>query len=267
MSQWSAPPSLPKAWQTVHQVNGARLHCVDTGGSGHTVVLLHPVTGTASIFAFQLHALAAAGFRAISYSRRGHGGSDSPSDEPGIATKDLCSLLDLLSVEQCSLIAAGGGGGLAIDFAYQFPDRVTSLVLACSLCGMSEPGSVGGAGRLIPKGFRELPITFKELGPAFRWTNPDGVASWEKASCVERVPHPPAADPITTEMLTALDVPVLKISGDADLYVPPPRLMELAGHFKNCEAHVATGCGHAVHWERPEFFNGLVLDFLQRNVD
>ena len=242
----------------------AQLELWDTGGDGPAVILLHPVTGTASVFAFQLHAFAAAGLRAIAYSRRGHGASDGASAEAGIATRDLVAVMDALGIERASLIALGGGGGTAIDFAGAYPERAVSLTLACSLCGMSEPGSKGGAGALIPAGFRELPVTFKELGPAFRWAYPDGVAAWEAASCFTRPPHPAPITPITPATLGDLDLPVLMVSGDADLYVPPPRLRALADAIGLCEVHVAPECGHSVHWERPDLFNAWVLDFLGR---
>ena len=261
---WLPPDDLPSQWRFHQDVADTRLDGWDSGGDGPPVVMLHPVTGTADVFAFQLHALAAAGYRVIAYSRRGHGGSTNPSSEPGIATRDFIGLMDALGIANVTVLAAGGGGGTAIDVARQCPERVSALILACSLCGMSEPGSKGGAGAMLPPGFRALPITFKELGPAFRWAYPEGVARWEAASCQSVPAHPLPAEDISPATLAALNMPVLMVSGDADLYVPPPRLRALAGHVPEAEAHVVSECGHSVHWECPQVFNALILDFLGR---
>ena len=248
-------------------MDDTQLACWDTGGDGSAVILLHPVTGKAEVFAFQLHALAAAGYRAIAYSRRGYDGASVGSTEPGIATRDLQSVMDTLSLDAATLLAAGGGGGLALDFTRSCPTRVSALILVCTLCGMSEPGSKAGAGTLIPKQFRDLPIAFKELGPAFRWAFPHGVTLWEAASCATRPPHPPPTTDITPATLNAIKQQVLMVGGDADLYVPPPRLHALATQFSQCEAHVLRECGHAAHWEKPDEFNAVMLEFLVRVLD
>lgn len=55
------------------------LHVDDTGGSGRPVVLIHgwPLSGEA--FSGQVPALVAAGYRVVTYDRRGFGrGSDKP---------------------------------------------------------------------------------------------------------------------------------------------------------------------------------------------
>ena len=266
-ARWLPPPDLPADWRKTLSVGDAQLECWDTGGDGPAVIMLHPVTGKAEVFAFQLHALAAAGYRAIAYSRRGYEGSSEGSTEPGIATQDLRGVMDVLDVGSAALLAAGGGAGAALDFTRSYPARVTALILVCTLCGMSEPGSKGGAGALIPKQFRDLPIAFKELGPAFRWASPDGVAHWELASPAKRPPHPAPLKDITPATLNAIKQQVLMVGGDADLYVPPPRLHALAAEFSQCEAHVLRECGHAAHWEKPDEFNAVMLEFLSRVLD
>ena len=69
---------------TVHRglFSSVDLHVEDTGGSGRPVVLIHgwPLSGAS--WAHQVPAFAAAGYRVISYDRRGFG----RSDKPGAAT-------------------------------------------------------------------------------------------------------------------------------------------------------------------------------------
>jgi pimeloyl-ACP methyl ester carboxylesterase len=60
-------------------------------------------------------------------------------------------------------------------------------------------------------------------------------------------------------------VPVLLLTGEADLYAPPPLQRLMARHLPLHEIATIREVGHAPYWEAPEAFNGLVLDFLRRH--
>src|SRR5581483_2471576 len=81
------------------QLAGARLFFWDTGGTGEPIVLLHPASGSALIWGYQQPVFAKAGYRVISYSRRGYYGS-APLDraKPGNASEDLHRLADFLGL-------------------------------------------------------------------------------------------------------------------------------------------------------------------------
>mgnify|MGYP001483393333 CR=1 FL=1 len=55
---------------------------------------------------------------------------------------DLKSLLDHLEVEKTTLVGQSMGGGTCVCFTYQYPERVSSLVIADSLHGFEEPDDV-----------------------------------------------------------------------------------------------------------------------------
>jgi len=55
------------------------------------------------------------------------------------------------------------------------------------------------------------------------------------------------------------------MTGDADLYLPPSRLREYAGHLKDVEAVVISEAGHSAYWEQPDAFNLSLIDFLRRH--
>jgi pimeloyl-ACP methyl ester carboxylesterase len=55
------------------------------------------------------------------------------------------------------------------------------------------------------------------------------------------------------------------IAGDADLYAPPPIARMMARAIPGSALSVIPECGHSAHWERPDIFNGVLLDFLRRN--
>ena len=64
-----------------------------------------------------------------------------------------------------------------------------------------------------------------------------------------------------------LPAPVLLLTGEADLYAPPPLQRMIAAHLPKHEMFTLREVGHAPYWEAPAEFNRLVLDFLRRNPD
>ncbi|MGY4238366.1 pimeloyl-ACP methyl ester carboxylesterase [Bradyrhizobium sp. USDA 4449] len=229
------------------------------------VVLLHPITGSAAIWGYQQHALAGAGYRALAYSRRGHEGSSSAVNEKGIGLRDLGGLVDQLGIETLHLLGAGAGGSVALDFALSFPGRVQSVILACTMGGVEDPEFTETTHCLLPAPFSALPNSFQELGPSYRASCPDGVAEWERLSTgPTRPPNPAPTNSITFAALEQTSFPALLIGGDADLYMPPPRKRKLASHLPGSEVYIVPECGHSAHWEQPDAFNRIVLDFLSR---
>jgi pimeloyl-ACP methyl ester carboxylesterase len=60
-------------------------------------------------------------------------------------------------------------------------------------------------------------------------------------------------------------VPTLLLTGDADLYAPPPVMKLFQARIKNAVSAVIPECGHSSFWEKPELFNKTVLDFLHQH--
>lgn len=261
------PPQAPSRAGLV-DVGGARLFHWDTGGDGEAVVFLHAGVGSAFFFDYQQPVFAAAGYRAIAYSRRGHDGSEAgPPDRPGTASGDLLKLADALGLRRVHLVATALGGVYAADFALTFPDRVLTLTLASSVVAWDDKDYMARSAALRPHGFEEMPHYFRELGPAYRAANPDGTAEWVKRAdrAFGERPRQGTQTPVTLTALKAIRAPVLTMTGDADNYTPPPVLKLLAGHMPGSEMHLVAGSGHSAFWEQPATFNRLVLDFLARH--
>jgi pimeloyl-ACP methyl ester carboxylesterase len=55
------------------------------------------------------------------------------------------------------------------------------------------------------------------------------------------------------------------MTGDADLYVPPPAMQLFAKRIPHAETLVIRGVGHSAYWEEPEQFNAAVLAFIARH--
>jgi pimeloyl-ACP methyl ester carboxylesterase len=70
---------------------------------------------------------------------------------------------------------------------------------------------------------------------------------------------------VTFAALETLKVPTLLLTGDADLYTPPPVLQLVASRIRGAESLVVDGAGHSAYWEQPEAFNRAVLDFIRKH--
>jgi non-heme chloroperoxidase len=113
-----------------------RLHVDDTGGSGQPVLLIHawPLSGQA--WAPQLPALQEAGYRVITYDRRGFGRSDKPLNgyEYDDLAEDLHALINALELDDVALIGFSMGGGEVARYISSFgDDRLHSAVFASAV--------------------------------------------------------------------------------------------------------------------------------------
>jgi len=271
-TEWTAPPPQASLIEAHVLVNGVRLWYQDSGGDGDAVILLHPLTGSAAIWSYQQPQLVAAGFRVIAYSRRGHYGSDSgPPENTGSAVDDLWAFAEQLGLKKFHLVGSAGGGFVAADYAVSHPGQLLSITIANSTAAVSDPEFVElYAAMLRTPEIIALPTWIKELGPSYRAANPAGVAAWQ---ALEKIATPAGrvVQHIENEMnwhaLAGISVPTLLLTSDADSYMPPPRLLQLAEHMSAASVEVAifSEAGHSAYWEQPVAFNAVLIDFLTRH--
>lgn len=248
---------------------GAKLWAVDTGGDGEVVLLSHPASQSSRIWGYQLPVLARAGYRVVAYSRRGVDRSERGSaDDPGTTVGDLANLMDVLGIGRAHLVGAAAGGITALAFAVAHPGRVRSLVLAGTIFSPAEAAWREMYGRLGIAAVRDHVSTeFLELGPSYRASNPEGTELFAELGRHAKAQTPvaqPSGVAVTFDAMERLDVPVLLVTGEADLYAPPPLQVLIAAHLPNRELATLREVGHAAYWEAPDAFNALLLDFLGR---
>lgn len=239
--------------------------CWDTGGDGPPVVLMHAAWGSAELWAPQLTSLAGAGFRAIAWSRRGHRGSGvGPVERPGTMVDDLHALAEALQLDRFHLVGTALGGFGSMSFALARPERLLSLTIAASLCGITDPDFVAETSRLVPPALDQLPVELRELSAAYRYRSPDGVREWTRLTdrAVHDRVHQPSGAEVTRAGLEELRTPALLIAGDADIYMPPKRMAEVARSIPRARFVTVTGAGHSPAWENAAQFDRHVLAFL-----
>lgn len=114
-----------------HQASGLRLHHLDYGGTGRTIVCLHGVTGHAWAWHGVASALANAG-HVLAFDFRGHGDSqwsahgDYGSDRHAA---DVVARLDALGAGQADLVGSSWGALVAMVVAARMPRSVRRLVI------------------------------------------------------------------------------------------------------------------------------------------
>ena len=274
---------------TVHRslFKDVDLYVEDTGGTGRPVVLIHgwPLSGAS--WQHQVPALSGAGYRVITYDRRGFGRSDKPSSgyDYDTLTDDLHSLLEALDLRDATIVGFSmGGGEVARYFTKYGTDRIHSAVFASAVppylaktadnpdgplddatADQMESGLKGGRDAFFPQFVHdfysangELQVSQQEVDSAVALAQ----QSDQKAAlaCM--------ASFATTDFrddLPKVTVPTLVIHGSADGVVPFAGSGErTAKAIAGSELVVIDGGPHGVNVSDADEWNTQVLAFLAR---
>ena len=252
----------------IAEIPGARFWYEDSCGGGRPAVFLHAGGGCSSMWIHQAAVFAEAGYRFIAYDRRGYGKTEAGAADVS-ASEDLQRFVEHLKLERFHLVGTAAGGIVAFDYALSHPQRLRSLVVANSIGGVQDEDYLALQRRLRPPAFEALPADLRELGPSYRAANAEGAAQWLALEHAARqkggLRLPPTRNRLTFAALGRLAIPTLLITGDADLYLPPPVLKRYAEAIPGSKHIVIPECGHSAYWETPQRFNDEVLRFLEKN--
>jgi pimeloyl-ACP methyl ester carboxylesterase len=124
-----AVPTIERVEVSLH---GNRVH-FNIAGHGPPVVLIHGVAGRASQWD-QVVQLLAETHTVVAPDLLGHGESAKPRGDYslGAHASGIRDLLVGLDLKRASVVGHSLGGGIAMQFAYQFPERCERLVLVSS---------------------------------------------------------------------------------------------------------------------------------------
>jgi pimeloyl-ACP methyl ester carboxylesterase len=141
---------------TSHTVHGNAVRYAEAGADsgGPVVVLVHGIASRAAQWQSVMEQLGQT-CHVIAPDLLGHGESAKPRGDYSLGAH-ACGIRDLLAAlghDRVSLVGHSLGGGIALQFAYQFPERVERLALVCS----------GGLGREVSVFLRAATLPGAEL--------------------------------------------------------------------------------------------------------
>jgi pimeloyl-ACP methyl ester carboxylesterase len=233
---------------------------VDVGPKdGAAVVFLHAYADSWRSFERVLAYLPPS-VRAIVPTQRGHGDASKPATGYRVRdfAADLNSLLDLLAVEQPTLVASSSAVFTVEQICLERPERARALVLIGAPWSLAERAPsldfvrsvesltdpvdrsfvrdfvVGTSSESVPGDFVDAMVGESLRVPARVWKQ-------TLAGLLEA--RPPASG--------AIDLPALVIWGDRDTLVLREDQERLLAALPRARLAVHDGAGHIVHWERP----------------
>jgi pimeloyl-ACP methyl ester carboxylesterase len=110
-------------------VNGIRLHYLDWGGTGPTLIFLTGMGSSAYIFS-EFAPRFTDKFRVLALTRRGHGDSDCPETgyDADTLVEDIRQFMDCLKIDRAVLAGHSLAGVELTHFAATYPERVEKLI-------------------------------------------------------------------------------------------------------------------------------------------
>jgi len=263
------------------------LHVDDFGGSGRPVVLIHgwPLSGES--WSEQVPALTAAGYRVVTYDRRGFGRSDKPLTgyTYDTLTEDLHSVLEGLDLTDVTVVGFSmGGGEVARYFSKYGSDRLHSVVFASAVPPFLMTTPNNPAGPLSPteaakmtaaltanqeKFYDDFTTQFFSVDGELKVTEEQRQQALALALQSSKVAALAcmAAFGATDfrDDLPKVSVPTLVIHGDGDGTVP----FEGSGArthaaIPGSELYVVAGGPHGVNVSHADEWNRVVLEFLAK---
>lgn len=257
-------------------------------GKGPVLLLVHGMAGSSVTWRHVMPALAKR-FTVLAPDLLGQGQSDKPRGDYslGAHANTLRDLLDALGHERATVIGQSLGGGVAMQFAYQFPEHCERLVLVNS----------GGLGREVTFYLRWLTVPgFESVFPLFctPWLRGVGnrVATWLGRAGVRSTPasqeiwrsYASLADAesrraffrslrdvidFSGQAVSALGrlhraahLPTLIVWGARDPFIPVSHAVAAHKAIPGSRLEIFEGVGHYPHCEAPERLVEVLVDFI-----
>ena len=108
----------PSRTAKIKTKDGTEIFVKDTGGAGRAIVLTHAWPLNADVWDYQAAALAKAGYRVVTYDRRGFGRSSQPASGYDFDTfaDDLAAVIAETGVRDATLVGYSMGGGEVVRY-------------------------------------------------------------------------------------------------------------------------------------------------------
>lgn len=270
-------------------IHGRRLAYREAGGDGPTVLLVHGITNSSRTWTPVTERLAEHGLHVLAPDLPGHGDSQRRRGDHslGATASILRDFLSVVDVERLTLVGHSLGGGIVMQFSYQFPEAVQRMVLVSS----------GGLGREVSLAVRAATLPFAEqvIGVGASW--PMTRAAGLVGGALGRVGLMPGGDfEEIMEGLTSLSdrerrqafvrtarsvitprgqrvlaedklylaagIPTLLVAGARDSVIPAEHTRAAGRLAPRSRLEIFEESGHFPHLEEPDRFADLVAAFV-----
>jgi pimeloyl-ACP methyl ester carboxylesterase len=253
------------------------------------VLLIHGMAGSRETWS-KAQAILAETCDVIAVDLPGHGQSSLPNGDYSLGSlaAALRDLLDRLDVDRVTIVGHSLGGGIALQFTYQFPERCERLVLVSSgglgkevtpfLRALSLPGAslalsgllavrriekAQGVGRFLQpvagRVFPDLPLMLTHFAalqePALRRS----FIATIRAVIDPRGQSVTAAD----RLPLARRLPVMVVWGKRDQMIPSHHALGVAQALPHARIEVFDQAGHYPHENDPERFAEALASFIR----
>jgi 3-oxoadipate enol-lactonase len=251
--------------------------CYDLVGleTGPVVAFSHSLAADLGMWAEQVPALAAAGYRSLRIDLRGHGGSGAPPAPYTIdaLADDIIAVLDGLSIARCHFVGLSIGGMIGQSLGLRHAGRVQSLMLcdtqtqspadaatrwgprieAVTKAGSLEPIADATIGRWLTEEFRKKhPARWKQIRDTIVGCKPTGYIG-----CAQAI-----ADFNFTARLGTVKTPTLVVCGTDDPSAGRAESQHIASLFPSGSYDEFPGARHLPNVEQPDAFNRVLLEWL-----
>ena len=274
--------------QTEIRLHGHRLS-YRTGGTGPVLLLIHGITNSSSSWD-PVAAQLATRFTVVAPDLLGHGASAKPRGDYslGASASLMRDLLVALGHERATIVGHSLGGGIAMQMAYQFPERVERLVLVSS----------GGLGRAVTPVLRAVALPAAEYVLPLLASQPIVNAGAKLGGWVQQVGLRIGADiaemaagfaslqdiearrafvhtarsviDISGQRVSATDklylaeaVPTLVVWGDRDPMIPVHHGIEAHELMPGSRLEIFAGAGHFPFNDDPMRFVRVLREFME----
>ncbi len=260
-----------------------------TAGEGPLLVLLHGMAGRSATWRHVIPSLAR-DFTVVAPDLLGHGASSKPRTDYslGAHATGIRDLMVALGHDRATMVGQSFGGGVAMQIAYQFPERCERLVLVGSgglgieVNGILRALTVPGASFALPIGCRPL---FRDAGAkAIAWLERRGKRATPAAqeiwsayaaladaetrrafmltlrACVDHLGQRISA---RDRLYLASAMPTLIMWGDRDPIIPVKHAVDAHAAMLGSRLELFEGVGHFPHCEDPERFVRVLREFVR----
>ncbi len=241
----------------------------ESHGDGETVVFMHHGFGSSKMFKDIYPRFVEAGYRTVLFDRRGYGQSEPGSDfdtffvSDGFcdeSVEDFHALAEMLDLQSFHIVGQCEGGVIGVMYAGKYPGRVSSLVIASTLC-FSTTTIVEFNSAHFPAAYHELDLNIRDK--MIQWHGPNWAEPFYEMARTRGGAYGVGMFDLRPR-LPFVTCPTLVLYPDRSALFEVEQAIHIYRNLPNAELAVLPRCGHNTYDQKPEEYVRHVMDFQKR---